>query len=266
MKKTGKGPRDRVGQAVSWLAEAWREGVTLDGLPKSALPRDAAEGYKVQAGLLAALEIPVGGWKIGATSKVAQKMLKTRGPFAAPVFAPRIYDAPARLPSSAYRMRGLEGEFAYRFAKPLPARRAAYDADEVAAALGSLHLAIEIVDSRFAGGFKMPLPAIIADLGSQGALVLGPPVPRWRQRDLAKVPVRMEVNGKVVGEGDGSAPMGSPMTALVWLVNHARRRGGIAAGQVVTTGTCCGFHAAAPGAHVEAVFGRLGSVVVDFVR
>jgi len=265
MRAPSKTPRDRVGRAVSWLAEAWREGVTLEGMPKAALPRDAAEGYKVQAALIEELQIPIGGWKIGATSKVAQKMLRARGPFAAPVFAPRIYDAPARVPATAYRMRGLEGEFAYRFAKPLPARRAAYDAEEVAAAVGSLHLAIEIVDSRFAGGFQMPLPAIIADLGSQGALVLGPPVPRWRQRDLAKVPVRMEVNGKVVGEGDGSAPMGAPMNALVWLANHVRRRGGIAAGQVVTTGTCCGFHRAEPGDHVEAVFGRLGSIPLDFV-
>jgi 2-keto-4-pentenoate hydratase len=48
------------------------------------------------------------------------------------------------------------------------------------------------------------------------------------------------------------------------LVNHARQHGGIAAGQIVTTGTCTGLFRAPPAAKVVAAFGKLGKVALDF--
>jgi 2-keto-4-pentenoate hydratase len=132
--------------------------------------------------------------------------------------------------------------------------------------VGSLHPAIEIIDSRYADWLKVSLPSIVADMGSNGALVVGPAVKRWRTLDLAKPAVRMTVDGKVVGEGTGAAVMGDPADALVWLANLARRRGGLAAGDMVTTGTCTGLQRAPAGAStVVGDFGKLGSVTIKFV-
>ena len=52
--------------------------------------------------------------------------------------------------------------------------------------------------------------------------------------------------------------------ALLWLANHRRRRGGLAAGQVVTTGTCTGLFRAPPGARVRALFAGRPKVELRF--
>ena len=206
---------EQAQEAAERLAEAWRIGILLPELHEECRPRNAAEGYRIQDLLAEELGFPVGGWKIGCTSAIARKILKARGPFAGRVFATRIFDSGTILPATAYPMRGLEGEFAFRLKTALPARKRAYGLAEVTAAIGSLHLAIEIVDSRYADWLKVGTPSLIADQGSNGALVLGPPVPRWRTRKLDAQAVTMTVNGKTVGKGTGADCLGHPLKAMV---------------------------------------------------
>jgi len=253
-------------EAVRLLAGAWQTGLLLPALPAHCRPRNASEAYRIQDLLTEELDFPVGGWKIGCTSAAARKILKSRAPFAGRVFTTRMFESGVNLPDSAYPMRGLEGEFAFRMKKALPPRKRAYSQAEVTAAVGGLHLAIEIVDSRFQDWLKIGVQSIIADQGSNGALILGPAVPRWRQLKLDQIAVRMLVNKEAVGQGSGADCLGHPLKALTWLANLLRQRGGLAAGAVVSTGTCCGFHRAAPGDAARAEFGRLGAVEVSFGR
>jgi 2-oxo-3-hexenedioate decarboxylase/2-keto-4-pentenoate hydratase len=250
--------------AASLLAEAWQIGTLLRELPEEARPRSAAEAYRIQDLLAEELGFPLGGWKIGCTSAAARKILKARGPFAGRVFATRMFESGVTLSATGYPMRGLEGEFAFRLKAPLPARKRPYRLGEVADAIGSLHLAIEVVDSRYADWLKVGTPCLIADQGSNGALVLGPAVPRWRTRKLETQAVRMDVNGKTVGQGTGADCLGHPLNALLWLANLMRRRGGMPAGAIISTGTCSGFHRAAPGDRARADFGKLGTVELAF--
>ena len=258
--------REQTADAVQLLAEAWQVGTLLPALPERCRPRNAAEAYRIQDLLTEELGIPVGGWKIGCTGAVARKILKSRGPFAGRIFAPRIFESGMGLPGSAYPMRGLEGEFAFRMKKALPPRKRAYSQREVTEAVGSLHPAIEIVDSRYVDWLKAGLPSLIADQGCNGALILGPAVPRWRQLKLETAAVKMVVNGKTVGQGMGGDCLGHPLKALTWLANLLRLRGGLAAGMVVSTGTCSGFHRAGEEDTVRADFGRIGAVDLRFLR
>lgn len=250
--------------AADLLAEAWQMGMTLAELPSVVRPRNPAEGYRVQDLLTAELALPVGGWKIGGTAAAARRILKARGPFAGRIFAQRVFESGAMLPAAGYRLRGLEGEFAFRLAADLKPRKRPYAEAEVVAAIGAMHPAIEVVDSRYTDWLKVGLPSVIADQGSNGALVLGAPVPRWRQLRLDALPVRMVVNGRIVGEGSGADCLGHPFKALTWLANLMRRRGGLKAGEIISTGTCTGLYRAAPGDRVIADFGRLGTVETAF--
>jgi 2-keto-4-pentenoate hydratase len=251
-------------EAAAILAEAWQVGHLLTELPEHCRPRNAAEAYRIQDLLAEELGVPVGGWKIGCTSPAARKIMKSRGPFAGRIFAPRIFESGITLPAGSYPTRGLEGEFAFRLAKPLPPRKRAYSVAAVTAAVGSMHLAIEIVHSRFGDMLKVGTPSVIADQGVNGALILGPPVPRWRTRAFEKQDVRMIVNGKVVGQGTGADCLGHPLKSLTWLANLMRGRGGLPAGALISTGTCCGMYRAAPGDRARADFGKLGAVEVRF--
>ena len=255
----------RLSQAAAeLLADAWRTGTTLDALPGECRPRSAAEAYRIQDIFARALGEPIAGWKIGCTSAAVRKILKTRTPFCGRIFASRLFASGVTLGGASYKLRGLEGEFAFKLKRDLPARRTAYRRAEVLDAIGSLHPAIEVVDPRFTDWLVVGIHSIIADLGADGAVVLGAAVPRWRRIDLRKAPVRMAINGKIVGEGTGADCMGDPVAALVWLANELRRRAGLKAGQVVSTGACCGFHRAAAGDRGVADFGRLGRVEMRF--
>jgi 2-keto-4-pentenoate hydratase len=254
-----------VRAAASLLTEAWKAGTTLAALPEAIRPRSAADGYRIQD-LLADGLGPVAGWKIGCTSAVARRILKSRGPFAGRVFASRVFESGAVLPSAEYRMRGLEGEFAFRLKTALPPRKRAYDFAEVSAAIATMHPAIEVIESRYTDWLRVGVPSLVADQGANGALILGAAVPRWRSIKLETQPVRMLVNGREVGAGIGADCLGHPVKALTWLANVMRARNGIAAGQIVSTGTCTGFHRANPGDRAVADFGRLGRVEVGFTN
>jgi 2-keto-4-pentenoate hydratase len=250
--------------AARLLADAWRTGTRLAGLSEACRPRSAADGYRIQDLVADRLGEAVGGWKIGCTSAVARRILKSRGPFAGRVFTSRIFDSGAVIPGAAYPMRGLEGEFAFRLRKALPPRKRVYTRAEVADAVGSLHPAIEIVESRYADWMTVGVPSLIADLGQNGALILGAAVPRWRQLKLEQVPVKMTVNGRTVGEGSGRDCMEHPLEALTWLANLQRTRSGLAARAIVSTGTCTGFYRADSGGSVRAEFGKIGAVTFSF--
>jgi 2-oxo-3-hexenedioate decarboxylase len=249
-------------RAAAILAEGWREGLPLEPLPEECRPRTPAEGYRIQDLLTAALDAAIGGWKVGATGAAARKLLGARGPFAGRVLAGRIFETGAALPGSAYGVRGLEAEFAFRLAKPLPPRARPWGLAAVKSAVGAVHPAIEVVGPRFAAGLACGLPSLIADQGGNAALVLGPKLRGGTTLDLRKVAVAMEVDGQVVGSGTGADVLGDPWASLLWLANHARRRGGLAAGQVVTTGTCTGLFKAPAGCRVRALFA--GRPAVEF--
>jgi 2-keto-4-pentenoate hydratase len=257
--------QEGVKAAVAYLVEAWQMGTPLRELPEEGRPKSLVEAYRLQDKLAEALGFDVGGWKVGATGAVARKLLKARGPFAGRVFAARIVDSGVTLPGAAYRVRGLEAEFAFRLKTALPARKRPYTRAEVIKAVGEMMPAIEVVDSRYTDFLAVGLKALIADQGMNAALVLGKPIKRWQAVDLKTHKVRMTVNGKVVGEGKGADVLGHPLASLLWLVNHLRQRGGLAAGQVVTTGTCTGLFRAQPHDQAVAEFGRLGRVAVNFV-
>jgi len=73
------------------------------------------------------------------------------------------------------------------------------------------------------------------------------------------------MNGQYRKSGWGRAAMGNPLTSLTWMVNWLSASGrSLGAGEFVSTGTCTGHFFAAPGDHLEADFGEIGRVVVDY--
>jgi 2-keto-4-pentenoate hydratase len=250
--------------AASILAEAWRMGSRVPELPADCRPKTIADGYQIQARFDTEVELPHGGWKIGCTSAAARKIMGARAPFASRVFATRIFESGVKLPASGYTTRGLEGEFAFRLKTALPPRKRAYTRVDVATAIGALYPALEIIDPRYDDFTKVGTPSVVADFAGTGALVLGQAVARWRTLDLTRLAVQVTVDGKVVGEGTGGDVMGDPLNAMVWLANWARTRDGLAAKDLIATGTCTGLAYAPPKSHAAADFGKHGTVRVEF--
>jgi len=223
------------------------------------------DGYAIQDAFAALWEAPAAGWKIGCTAEEQRRFLQVDEPFSGRIFAPVLLDSPAELPASAFFMRGIECEFAFRMGGSLVPRDGPRSVEEVSAAIEMFHPAIEVVDSRYDDWLTVGGPSIIADNAVNGALVLGAGIAGWRDLDLNAAAVRCVIEGEVAEEGVGAHALGGPLNAMQWIANHLSARGiTLEAGHVVTTGTCAGIHFVDAGQHAAADFGDLGRVDVRF--
>lgn len=256
---------EAVAEAARHLAEARRTGARLADLPSRCVPKDLGEAYRVQGAFTALWGEPIAAWKAGATAKAVQAKFGIDGPFLGPVFRPDVLASPAEVATARFPHLCVESEFAFRFARALPAREDGYCREEVIDAVDALVPAIEIISPRLA---KLPLDRIalgVADCGLNGGLVLGIPVADWRAIDLVTHKVKLAIAGKPRAEGTGANVLGDPLVSLEWTINTLTRGGvGVTAGQLVSTGSCTGMEFASPGETAVADFGPLGSVSVTF--
>lgn len=256
----------RARDASALLVGHWRAGTVLDALPDPLRPATRAEGYAIQAQLEVLSAEPLRGWKIAATSAAGQAHIGVDGPLAGRLLAEMVHPDGATLPFGANRMRVAEAEFAFRMGRDLPPRAAPYAVEEVLDAVAALHSAIEVPDSRFTDFATAGAAQLIADNACAHLLVLGPEAPTiWRGMDLAAHVVTGRVCGRLEREGRGANVLGDPRIALAWLANEVSRHGvTLAAGQVVTTGTCLVPLEVAAGDEVSADYGVLGRVGLRF--
>lgn len=223
---------------------------------------DMAQAQIVRAAAMAAYPSKPIGYKIGATSPQAQKMLGCDGPFYAAIF-----DRDRIAPDSQFALRqgliGAECEFAFRMGEDYPANGAPVDRDTIAAAVASCHPALEIVGRRSPGA-ALPSPiSCTADFGINTAFIPGAAFPDWNSVDLAAAEVRGLVNGEMTHEGVGENAMGHPLNALTWLAEALGETGErLKAGDWVSSGTCLGVIPISPGATITGDFGALGRVSV----
>jgi 2-keto-4-pentenoate hydratase len=246
-----------------WAAR--RDGGIVDPDQVTA-PQTDAEAYAVQWEIARLSGAAVKGFKVGSTSREAQRILGTNEPGSGPVLAPYLYDSPARIELEAEHLPSIEGEFAFRLAKDLPAKEAGYDEVDVREAICAVAGAIEVVGSRLKGGLAGKGRLLVtADGGANIALAVGPWREDWQALDLAGHKVSVSVNGEEKGSGTGAAALGHPILVMVWLANQQARMGrGLKAGDIVSTGTCTGIAAVRPGDSAVADFGQLGRVKIAF--
>lgn len=259
---------DKAEAVAATVWAHWQAGTVMDDLPVDIRPATRAEGYAAQARLEARSAEPRAGWKIAATSAAGQAHIGVDGPLAGRLLAERLHGDGAELSIETNRMRVAEPEFCFRFAAAVPARAEPYTEDEVMALVGGLHLALELPDSRFADFVTAGGPCLIADNACARDLVVGPAVTAdWRALDLSAHAVHATVAGRYDRDGIGSNVLGDPRRALTWCVNEVSGLGiDIAAGEIVTTGTCVVPLELEPGDAVSADFGILGRISVGIAR
>ena len=252
----------RIAEAAALLWQCWRDSRRIATLPERGRPPSRAEGYAIQAQIARLSGERVLGWKIAATSAAGARHIHVDGPLAGRLLARYTVPAGGSVPLSGNLMRLGEAEFAFRMGTRLPPREAPYSVDEVMDAVRSLHPALEFPDTRFADCTAVGEAQLIADNACAGGFVLGAASgDAWRERDLAGHAVIAMRDGSPACEGKGANVLGDPRLALAWIANELRSLGeGLAAGDVVTTGTCVVPFAIAPGERIRADFGEFGSV------
>jgi 2-keto-4-pentenoate hydratase len=245
---------DEMAAAVAILADQHRNGSLIEAL--NVTPSSVAQAHAIQDRVAAALGEEAGGYKANAPPG--------EPPVRGLIATHRIFASPARLAASAFSLKGVEGEIAFRFLHSLPARDTDYSRAEVVQAMVALP-AIEVVSGRFKEPQDRPPLEQLADCLLNGALVLGPELAHWKQLNIANLRVRAWTNGEPVWQHVGGHPIGDPVGVAVALVNLLRQKNGVKAGQVVTTGSCTKIRYLQPGDRFEVEFEGLGSAETLFV-
>ena len=242
-------------------------GSVLDALPDGLRPAGTASAHAIQAALPIVAGQPVVGWKIAATSAAGQAHIQVDGPLPGRILDGFVETMGATLSLAGNRMRVVEPEFAFRMATALPPRAAPYGVDEVLDAVGSLHPAFELPDSRYADFARAGKAQLIADDACCGRFAFGQAAPTaWRTLDLASHRVQARVCGadgavRYTRDGEGRALLGDPRLALTWLANELSALGiGLQAGDWASCGTCMVPLEIGPGDRVTADYGAFGRI------
>jgi 2-keto-4-pentenoate hydratase len=221
------------------------------------VPRDPAptlaQAYAVQDRVAAALG-GVQGWKGGPADPAATR--------ASPIV--QVVQSPARFDGGSFRIVGVEPEIAFVLARGFGPGEDPTDG-AILAAIASAHVAIEVCNTRIDPWREAEAHWKLADMQANRALVLGDGFPHRRVADVKDVNVVLSANDTIIDVWGGEPPAGNPRAVLIAVVRHLiARRGGVAAGAAITTGSWCGLHEVARNAHVTAAFGDLGRAEVHF--
>lgn len=197
------------------------------------------------------------GRKAGLTAKAVQTQLGVDQPDFGVLFEDmRVADGGSLDPARTLQPKA-EAEIAFVLGADLP--NADTTVDHVAAAVASVHAAIEIVDSRIAD-WKITFADTVADNGSSAFFLLADQGLPLAGLDLEGAAMEMDVGGKIASTGVGAAALGNPLNAAAWLAQTLAERGEpLKAGDILLAGALGPMVALTPGDHVEARIAGIGS-------
>jgi 2-keto-4-pentenoate hydratase len=202
------------------------------------------------------------GWKVGFTGAALQEAYGVSEPVLGFMLGSGVFASGDAVPASRFVGLAVEVEIAFLLKAPLagPGVSAVSALLAVEGAMPSF----ELVDFRHSG--KPRGADVIADGVYTNAIVLGRPLSPVSGLDLSLEGVVFEHNGQILATNTAAEVMGNPLNSLAWLANSLGRAGrGLAAGDLVLTGSISKVLRAKAGDAVRASFTRLGSVSCRFV-
>lgn len=257
---------DAVRGAADRLMQAAARGVPCDPVRHVLPDATVRTGYRVQS-LLTRARLDAGrtvaGRKIGLTSPAVQAQLGVDQPDFGVLFDDMACPQDSPVDIGRLLQPRIEAEIAFVLGADLDT--ADIDAATARAAVAQVVPALEIVDSRIAG-WDITIVDTVADNASSGLYVLGDDRHELGDTDLRQVGMTLTgADGALLSSGDGTACLGDPINALVWLARTAREYGApLRAGEVVLSGALGPMTPVAPGDGFTATLTGLGEVRARF--
>jgi 2-keto-4-pentenoate hydratase len=201
------------------------------------------------------------GWKIGLTAQVIQQQFGLHEPVFGCLLAEGLVRSGHVFRRDALIEPGFENELCIVLDRDLPANATRAD---VAAAVGRVHPAFEIIETR--GDLSGQLALAVTDNGQQKAFVLGAAVSQDALPELSGVRVRVRINGAEVATASGEAVLGHPYNSVVWLASKLAQFGErVSAGDYIMSGSFTRQFPLGRGDRIEAMFDGIGEVAASVV-
>lgn len=240
--------------AATELARRRREGRRGPRLDPALRPISLTEAFALQHRVAMRMGT-IGGWKCSLPA--ADRMT------AAPLYTSTIHRGAHARVYARGSMAQIEPEVAFVLGHDLAPRHKPYEEADVVAAIGEMHLVLELLGNRYEDPASVPFPEMLADGANNEGLVVGPVLERGLTLALDAFPVQITGVGGFHLEHAGRHPDGHPLKPLVWLANFLRERGErLRAGQIVTTGSYAGAVEVPLATPLTVTFGSLGTMHV----
>jgi 2-keto-4-pentenoate hydratase len=206
--------------AAKRIRDACISGVPIAPLHAAFSSDDVATGYAIQ-------DINTNHWidegrklvgrKIGLTSKAVQAQLGVDQPDYGMLYADMCFRDGEEVPMSRLVQPKIEGEIAFVLGRDLDRERMTFA--DVVKAVDFAVAAFEVVDSRIAA-WQIQILDTIADNASSGLYVLGGQPKKLDDFDPCACKMVIEHKSEPVSSGSGSACLGNPLTATLWLARR----------------------------------------------
>ena len=250
-------------EAAAILVERRQTGRQGERLPETCRPQNIEQALAIQSAVTEQwcdlMDDSVGGWKclLPTADKTILGPIYTRTiDSVAPV---AIWPKPGTTDVAR-----IEPEFAFFFGKDLPPRDEPYSPADVDAAISRTHLALELMNTRYADPSQCTFPEMLADgLVNQG-LFIGPQVDSEKARNTSEYTLTVRYNNETHTH-HAKHPNTHPRAPLYWLAEFLRSQGqGIVAGQAVITGSFAGVLDVPMNTNISLEYGDLGRLDVSF--
>lgn len=213
------------------------------------------------------------GRKIGFTNRTIWELYGVAGPMWARMWDRTVAfaaDGTASVAVDQFVQPRLEPEVVFKLGAPVAAGD---DPEQLLAGIEWIAAGFEIVQCHFPQ-WRFDLAECTAAFGLHGALIVGPPtrIENLEVSDLvetlATFTATLSRDGNVVEQGNGANVLGSPAAALEHLarvLDGQSRFEGLAAGEIITTGTLTDAQPIAAGERWSSDYGALGLHGLDVI-
>jgi len=197
-------------------------------------PQNIEDALNIQSSMIDIRSDKVGGWK--CLLPLAEDKFVVE-----PIFADTVKQGSKCELFADKGVARIEPEIAFILNKALPANAEGYSEAQINDAIGSCHMALELMQSRFADDSGAEFLERLADgLVNQG-LFLGPEIEREKAFNAATIDIRVSQENSVQ-TFEGKHPNQLAQTPIYWLINYMTRRGvDFQAGEAIITGSYCGI-------------------------
>ncbi len=238
----------QVVEAADFLDQARADGLPLPPIPESCRPQSADDGGRIYWERWSRNPRPAVAWKAAV---IGDDMVL------APFFEGMVIDSPASIPGDEFVACILEAEVAFRVGREYAPADGGHSRESVLDGVSSAYIVIEAPNNRFGG--VPEFPSMAADGVGNQALIVGPEIDDWRNKDLVSLPCSIQIDGEVVAEGRDGRP--NPVEVLVATVNEINNRGmTVSPGEIITTGAAALHPGGQAGMEVTIHFPDIGDV------
>lgn len=201
-----------------------------DPLPADCRPTNLDDALAIQAATVEASGKKIAGWKCLVPLNPEQIIV-------GPVLEGTVQQGEECLVKCTEPGKTLiEPEIAFILGADLPARDAAYTETEIDNAIASAHMALELLQRRYAPNDDLIFADRQADCLLNEGIFVGPEITKEQAYDAGKI--KLSINDESY---DGKHPNLSAQTPVYWLINFMRERGvSFEKGQTIITGSYAG--------------------------